>query len=53
MNNKPFDCAYQAPEISIIDMTTEGVLCQSGGSLIFGEPDQAGGNTTESIWGDF
>ena len=30
MNKKSFEGAYQAPELSIIDINAEGVLCQSG-----------------------
>lgn len=29
MNKNSFDGAYQAPEISIIDINAEGVLCMS------------------------
>ena len=46
MNKNSFDGAYLAPEISIIDINAEGVLCQSG----FGDENQAGAAMNSIIW---
>ena len=49
MNKNSFDGAYLAPEISIIDINAEGVLCGSG----FGNDNEAGASLQEQMWGEF
>lgn len=46
---------YESPEITVVGILSEGILCESGGETIWyekgGEGDFKYDTTTDSIWG--